>query len=84
MAKKAKKTAKKARASTPAVYKIIEIVGTSHTSWAEAGANAVRSAAKSLRDLRVAEVERLDVKIESGKLVYRAKMKVSFKYHGDD
>lgn len=81
MAKKAKKTR---AAASPAVYKIIEIVGTSHTSWAEAGANAVRSAAKSLRDLRVAEVERLDMKIESGKLVYRAKMKVSFKYHGED
>ncbi len=78
------KKAKKARTASPAVYKIIEIVGTSHTSWAEAGANAVKSASKSLRDLRVAEVERLDIKIEAGKLVYRAKMKVSFKYHGDD
>ena len=68
-----------------AVYKIIEIVGTSSVSWADAGKNAVKAASKSLRDLRVAEVDTLDVKIDSGgKLVYRAKMKVSFKYHGND
>jgi dodecin len=68
-----------------AVYKIIEIVGTSTESWADAGKNAVKAASKSLRDLRVAEVDTLDVKIDSGgKLVYRAKMKVSFKYHGND
>jgi dodecin len=78
------KKVKKARASTPAVYKIIEIVGTSPTSWADAAANAVKSASKSLRDLRVGEVDRLDVKIENGKIAYRAKMKVSFKYHGED
>ncbi|MBL0141770.1 MAG: dodecin domain-containing protein [Betaproteobacteria bacterium] len=75
---------KKARAAIPAVYKIIEIVGTSPTSFADAVANGVKSASKSLRDLRVAEVDRLDVKIEHGKLIYRAKLKVSFKYHGDD
>jgi flavin-binding protein dodecin len=72
------------RAAVPAVYKIIELVGTSPTSWAEAAANGVKSASKSLRDLRVAEVDRLDVKVEGGKLIYRAKLKVSFKYHGDD
>ncbi len=82
MAKKAK--ASKPRAAVPAVYKIIEIVGTSQESWAAAAANGIKSASKSLRDLRVAEVIQLDVKIEDGKLVYRAKMKVSFKYHGDD
>lgn len=81
MAKKAKKTA---RASTPAVYKIIEIVGTSPTSWADAAANGIKSASKSVRDLRVGHVDMLDVKIENGKLIYRAKLKVSFKYHGDD
>jgi flavin-binding protein dodecin len=75
---------KKARAAVPAVYKIIELVGTSPTSWADAAANGVKLASKSLRDLRVAEVDRLDVKVEGGKLVYRAKLKVSFKYHGDD
>jgi flavin-binding protein dodecin len=82
MAKKAK--AKKPRAATPAVYRITEIVGTSPASWAEAAANGIKAASKSLRDLRVAEVDRLDVKIESGKLIYRAKLKLSFKYHGDD
>jgi flavin-binding protein dodecin len=67
-----------------AVYKVIEIVGTSPQSWADAAKNGVNAASKSLRDLRVAEVDKLDVKIESGKLVYRAKLKVSFKYHGDE
>jgi hypothetical protein len=67
-----------------AVYKIIEIVGTSSTSWANAAANALKTASKSLRDLRVAEVDRLDVKVEGGKLVYRAKLKVSFKVHGEE
>ena len=69
---------------TNAVYKLIEIVGTSPNSWAEAAKNGIKTASKSLRDLRVAEVETLDVKIDGGKLVYRAKMKLSFKYHGDD
>ena len=69
---------------TPAVYKIIEIVGTSTQSWADAARIAVETASKTLRDLRVAEVDKLDVKIDGGTLVYRAKLKVSFKYHGDD
>ena len=59
MATKAKK-AKKARAATPAVYRITEIVGTSATSWADAASNGIKAASKSLRDLRVAEVDRLD------------------------
>jgi len=67
-----------------AVYKVIEIVGTSSVSFADAAKNGVKVASKSLRDLRVAEVETLDVKIDGGKLIYRAKMKLSFKYHGDD
>jgi len=67
-----------------AVYKVIEIVGTSTVSWADAAANGVKAAGRSLRDLRVAEVDKLDVKIEGSKLIYRAKLKVSFKYHGDD
>ena len=75
--------AKKSKDSN-AVYKIIEIVGTSSESWADAARNGVNAASRSLRDLRVAEVDKLDVKIEGGKLVYRAKMKVSFKYHGND
>ena len=67
-----------------AVYKVIEIVGTSTNSFAEAAKNGVTVASRSLRDLRVAEVEKLDVKIEGTKLIYRAKLKVSFKYHGED
>ena len=67
-----------------AVYKLIEIVGTSHTSWADAGANAVKTASRTIRDLRVAEVEMLDMKIDNGKILYRAKLKVSFKFHGDE
>ncbi|HUP28767.1 MAG TPA: dodecin family protein [Usitatibacter sp.] len=67
-----------------AIYKVIEIVGTSSQSWSEAADNAVKAASRTLRDLRVAEVDKLDVKIEGGKLVYRAKLKVSFKYHGED
>jgi flavin-binding protein dodecin len=67
-----------------AVYKVIEIVGTSTQSFADAAQNAVKTASRSLRDLRVAEVDKLDVKIEGSKLIYRAKLKVSFKYHGED
>ena len=68
-----------------AVYKIIEIVGTSSVSFADAAKNGIKVASKSLRDLRVGEIDKLDIKIDnSGKITYRAKMKVSFKYHGDD
>ena len=85
MAKKGKTGGKgSGKGDNNAVYKVIEIVGTSSESWAKAGANAVSAASRSLRDLRVAEVDKLDVKIEGGKLVYRAKLKVSFKYHGED
>ena len=76
--------AKKTKLKESVVYKVIEIVGTSSQSWADAAKNGVNAASKSLRDLRVAEVDMLDVKIEGTKLIYRAKLKVSFKYHGDD
>jgi flavin-binding protein dodecin len=63
------------------VYKIIDLVGTSTKSWEDAVANVVAKAAKNLRDLRIAEVDELDVKIEDGKIVaYRARVKLSFKY----
>lgn len=63
------------------VYKVIELVGTSTESWEKAAAAAVTKAAKSLRDLRVAEVTELDLQIENGNvLAYRAKVHVSFKY----
>ena len=67
------------------VYKIIELVGTSSESWEKAAAAAVEMAAKSLRDLRIAEVIELDMQIVDGKVhTYRAKVKVSFKYEGSD
>lgn len=63
------------------VYKVIELVGTSTKSWEEAAKNAVERAGKSLRDLRIAEVSNLDMKVEKNKVVaYRARVKVSFKY----
>jgi hypothetical protein len=66
------------------VYKVIELVGTSTESWEKAAAAAVKRAAKTLRDLRVAEVSELDLAIENGKITtYRAKVKVSFKYEGE-
>ncbi len=65
-------------------YKIIELVGTSTESWEKAATNAITSAAKHLKDLRIAEVVQLDMHLEDGKVqAYRAKVKVSFKYHGD-
>jgi len=65
------------------VYKIIELVGTSTESWEKAAEAAVSRAAESLRDLRIAEVSVLDMQIKDGKVeVYRAKVKVSFKYEG--
>lgn len=63
------------------VYKVIELVGTSTESWEKAAASAIEVAAKSLRDLRVAEVLELDLVVDDGKVTaYRAKVKVSFKY----
>jgi len=66
-----------------AVYRITEVIGTSSNSWEDAARNAVKTAASSLRDLRIAEIEKLDVKIENGKITqFRARMKLSFKYEG--
>ena len=67
------------------VYKIIELVGTSTESWEKAASAAVKQASKSLRDLRVAEVDKLDLVVEDGKVTaFRAKVKLSFKYGGED
>jgi flavin-binding protein dodecin len=67
------------------VYKIITLIGTSTESWEKAAAAAVERASKSLRDLRVAEVEELDMSLENGKVVaYRARVRVSFKYEGKE
>ena len=62
-------------------YKIIELVGSSATSWEDAAQAAVNTAAKTLRDLRIAEITQMDMKIENGKVAaYRARVKLSFKY----
>ena len=67
------------------VYKVIELVGSSDTSWEDAAKNAVDKAAQSLRDLRIAEVSKLDMKVENGKVVaYRARVNLSFKYGGGE
>ena len=66
---------------TESVYKVVQLVGTSPSSWEEAAKNAVETAAKSLKDLRVAEVGKLDLKVEDGKVTaYRARVSLSFKY----
>ncbi len=62
------------------VYTVIEIIGTSEKSWEDAAKTAITTASKSLRDLRVAEVKELDIKIEDGITFFRTKLKVSFKY----
>jgi flavin-binding protein dodecin len=63
------------------VYKIVEVVGTSPTSWEDAASTAVATAAKTLHDLRIAEIMKLDMKVEEGKVVaYRARVSLSFKY----
>lgn len=66
------------------VYKVIELVGTSADSWEKATAAAINRASKTLRDLRVAEVVKLDVQIKNGEIeAYRARLSVSFKYEGE-
>lgn len=63
------------------VYRVIDVIGTSTQSWEDAAKNAVETASKTVRDLRVAEVNKLDVKIEDGKVVaFRARVQLSFKY----
>ena len=67
------------------VYKVIELVGTSEVSWEDAAKNAVETASKSLKNLRIAEVAKLDLKIEDGKVVaFRTRVTISFKYEYDD
>jgi len=65
------------------VYKVIELVGTSEVSWADAARSAVERASLSIHDLRIGEVTKLDLKIEDGKLLYRTRLTLSFKYIGD-
>jgi flavin-binding protein dodecin len=72
---------KMAKKSDEGVYKIVEVVGVSEVSWEDAGRQAVKTAAKSLRDLRIAEVTKMDMKVEDGKVVaFRTRVSLSFKY----
>ena len=67
--------------STDKVYRVTEVIGTSAQSWEDAAKNAVETAADTLRDLRIAEVVKMDAKIEGGKVVeYRTRLQLSFKY----
>ncbi|OHC62084.1 MAG: transporter [Rhodocyclales bacterium GWA2_65_20] len=76
----AKQSAKK---SAETVYKIVEVIGSSPTSWEDAARSAVEAAAKTLRNMRIAEITKLDMKIDGGKVVaYRARVSLSFKYEG--
>jgi flavin-binding protein dodecin len=76
---------RKEREMAESVYKVIELVGTSTDSWEKAAAAAVETASKSLQDLRIAEVVELDMQLEGGKVaLYRAKVKVSFKYRQEE
>ena len=67
--------------STDSVYRVTEVIGTSAQSWEDAANKAVQTAAGTLRDLRIAEVAKMDVKIEDGKVIeYRTRLQLSFKY----
>jgi hypothetical protein len=71
------------KSSSDGVYRVTEVIGTSKVSWEDAAKNAVTAASKTLRDLRIAEVSKLDLKVEDGKVVaYRARVQLSFKYDG--
>jgi flavin-binding protein dodecin len=73
----------KAKSSGEGVYRVTEVIGTSTKSWEDAAANAVTAASKTLRDLRIAEISKLDMRVEGGKVVaYRARVQLSFKYLG--
>jgi flavin-binding protein dodecin len=70
-----------AKKGSDGVYRVIDVIGTSTTSWEDAAKNAVATASKSLRDLRIAEVSKLDMKVEGGKVVaFRTRVQLSFKY----
>ena len=69
---------------TTSIYKIIEVVGTSTVSWEDAARNAVETSAKTLKDLRVAEIVKLDMTVDEGLVTsYRARVNISFKFHGE-
>jgi len=69
---------------TESIYRVTQVIGTSTESWEDAAKHAVETAAKSLRDLRVGEVDKLDLTIEEGRVThYRARVNISFKYESD-
>ncbi|MGI8894207.1 MAG: dodecin family protein [Casimicrobiaceae bacterium] len=71
------------KASGEGVYRVTEVIGTSKTSWEDAASKAVAAASRTLRDLRIAEVSKLDMRVEAGKVVaFRARVMLSFKYEG--
>jgi len=71
------------KASGEGVYRVTEVIGASSVSWEDAAKTAVATASKTLRDLRIAEVSKLDLKVEGGKVVaFRARLQLSFKYDG--
>ena len=73
----------KKSATTESVYKLVEVIGTSTQSWEDAAKNAVETAARTLRDLRIAEVVKMDMKVEDGKVKeFRTRVLLSFKYEG--
>jgi flavin-binding protein dodecin len=70
-----------AKKSADGVYRVIDVIGTSSTSWEDAAKSAIETASKSLRDLRIAEITKMDMKVEKGKVVaYRTRVQLSFKY----
>jgi dodecin len=62
------------------IYKVVEIIGTSEKSWEDASRNAIEMASKTLKELRVAEVKEMDISVDDGKLTYRIKLRLSFKF----
>jgi flavin-binding protein dodecin len=71
------------KSASDGVYRVIDVIGTSTTSWEDAAKRAIATASKTVRDLRIAEVTKLDMKVEGGKVVaYRARVQLSFKYEG--
>ncbi len=72
-----------AKKGAAAVYRVVDVIGISATSWEDAARNAVKTASKSLRDLRIAEVTKMDVKVDKGKVTaFRTRLALSFKYEG--
>jgi flavin-binding protein dodecin len=72
-----------AKKTSDGVYRVIDVIGTSKTSWEDAAKHAVETASHSLRDIRIAEVAQMDVRIENGKVAaYRTRLQLSFKYEG--